>query len=53
MFIYFFIHLRFLEKDFLEDYLGQWEMEVERMENMSQNEKNRRLWYRKLQVREF
>ena len=30
-----FIHLQFLEKGFLEYYLGQWEMEVERMENMS------------------
>ena len=32
--VYFF-SLQFLEKDFLEDYLGQWQMEVERMENMS------------------
>ena len=37
---YFFIHLQFLEKDFLEDYLGQLEMEVEHMENVSQTEKN-------------
>ena len=40
---YFFINLQFLEKDFLEDYLGQWQMEVERMENMTQTEKNRLL----------
>ena len=39
-FINFFIHLQFLEKDFLEDYLGHWEMEAEGMENMSQTEKS-------------
>ena len=41
--VYFFINFQFLEKDFLEDYLGQWQMEVERMENMTQTEKNRLL----------
>ena len=41
--MYFFTHLQFLEKDFLEDYLGQWEMEVERMDNMPQAEKNQLL----------